>query len=167
MSQIPTLLRKRLIPNETVKLTTDEVIYIQGDIIVTKWKPIRPRTDIGGGESCYLLHKGIKVSRFYDSKGSFKYWYCDIISVFYDDENNEYIFTDLLADVVVYADGFVKVLDIDELVEALDNGLISNEELKKALANLASLLDIVYSKRLYELCGEYLDLARDMDNQKV
>lgn len=155
------LFRKRLIPSETVKLSNDEIVYSEGDIIVTRWKPIRPRKDLGGGESCYLIHLGVKVSRFYDCDGKFIYWYCDIIDTEYRAATNEYIFTDLLADVVVYEDGFVKVLDIDELAFALENDIITEQQLKSSLKKLSALLDIVYAKRLYEISGEYLDMARD------
>ena len=54
-------------------------------------------------------------------------------------------FTDLLADVIIYPDGFVKVVDIDELVTALNQKLISEDTLKKSLLNLSSLLEIIYS----------------------
>lgn len=63
----------------------------------------------------------------------------------YQPETNTYIFTDLLADVIIYPDGFVKVVDIDELVTALNQKLISEDTLKKSLLNLSSLLEIIYS----------------------
>ena len=47
------------------------------------------------------------------------YWYFDIVEYDYDKENNSLTSLDLLADVIVYPDGFVKVLDLDELAEAL------------------------------------------------
>ena len=43
----------------------------------------------------------------------------------YTEETDTYIVTDLLADVIVYPDGFVKVVDLDELGEALEKGLLS------------------------------------------
>ena len=52
--------------------------------------------------------------------------------------------TDLLADVIVYPDGFVKVVDLDELVTALENGLLSEGLLKKSLLRIDALLKIIY-----------------------
>ena len=51
----------------------------------------------------------------------------------YDNEGDEYVFRDLLADVIVYPDGFVKVVDLDEFEEALDKELLTGDEVKKAL----------------------------------
>ena len=53
--------------------------------------------------------------------------------------------TDLLADVIVYPDGFVKVVDLDELVTALNDKLISEDTLKASLRSLNSLLEIIYA----------------------
>ena len=53
------------------------------------------------------------------------YWYFDIVEYDYDKENNSLTSLDLLADVIVYPDGFVKVLDLDELAEALGKGTLS------------------------------------------
>ena len=44
------------------------------------------------------------------------FWYCDIVDHTFDTATDTYIFTDLLVDVIVYPDGFVKVVDLDELV---------------------------------------------------
>lgn len=73
------------------------------------------------------------------------YWYCDIVDFHYEPSSNELIVTDLLADVIVYPDGFVKVVDIDELVEALETRAISLDTLKSSLLKLDSLLKIIYS----------------------
>lgn len=153
-----TLYRKRLIPAETVKLKNDEIVYCEGDVIVTKWKPIKPRKDIGSGESCCVTGLGIKASRFYDTYGQFIYWYFDIISTNYNEETDEYVFTDMLADVVVYPDGSVKVLDIDELADALETGIITETELIDSLRKLSELLKIVYEKRIDDVFGKYFAL---------
>ena len=54
--------------------------------------------------------KNYKVSKFLFSDDSLIYWYCDIIDYTYDNEGDEYVFRDLLADVIVFPDGFVKVV---------------------------------------------------------
>ena len=63
----------------------------------------------------------------------------------------EYIFTDLLADVVIMPDGFVKVLDLDELAEATKQGLLSSEELQLSLIQLNKLLQCIYDQKFREL----------------
>ena len=116
------LFRKRLIPEECVELKDDEVLRLDENVIVTRWKCLKPRQDFFGGISCYLLKKGIKISKILKEDGSLLFWYCDIIKTEYTPETKTYIFTDLLADVVILPDGYVKVLDLDELAES---GLIA------------------------------------------
>lgn len=134
------LFRKRYIPNEIVDISGDEILSIDTDLIITKWKPIRPRDDIGSGLSFTFLNDGIKVSKFYDKNGNFLYWYCDIIDYSFNKEKHEYIFTDLLVDVKVYKDGKYEVLDLDELVEAYKKKLITIEIMTDALTKLNKLL---------------------------
>lgn len=58
---------------------------------------------------------------------------------------NTLIVTDLLADVIIYPDGFVKVVDLNELVTALESRSISLDILKSSLLRLDKLLQIIYS----------------------
>ena len=142
--QNPTLFRKRLIPDECICLKNDEILYMDDSIIVTKWMALKKRPDLHHGYSCYFLKEGYKVSKFYDEHNRLVYWYCDIIKYDYRKEDNSYVFTDLLADVLIYPDGFVKVVDIDEIAKCLEEGCISTEDVKKTLYQLNSLLEIVY-----------------------
>ena len=114
--------RKRLIPNECIPLKNDIILYGDDSILITKWNTLKPRSDFHHGYSCYYLKEGCKVSRFYKEDGSLLYWYCDIITHTVENEN-DLIITDLLADVIVYPDGFVQVLDLDELCDAKEKGL--------------------------------------------
>lgn len=139
-----TLYRKRLIPEECVLLKDDRLLYRDDRIIVTGWNTLKPRKDLHHGFSCYYLQEGIKVSRFYQKDNSLLYWYCDIVDYDYNADTDTYIITDLLVDVIVYPDGFVKVVDIDELVTAQESGLLTNDMLKKSLLNLNHLLQIIY-----------------------
>lgn len=141
----PTLYRKRIIPEECVLLKDDKVLYRDKQIIVTGWHSLKPRKDLHHGYSCYFLKEGYKVSKFYREDSSLLYWYCDIVEYDYDGEKDTYIVTDLLADVIIYPDGFVKVVDIDELATALDDKLISEATLKKSLISLNNLLSIIYA----------------------
>lgn len=141
----PILYRKRLIPEECVLLKDDTVLYRDNQIIVTGWNSLKPRKDLHHGYSCYYLEEGFKVSRFCKEDGSMLYWYCDIVDYDYTAETDTYIVTDLLADVVIYPNGFVKVVDLDELVTAQESGLLNNDMLKKALLRLNHLLEIIYA----------------------
>ena len=141
----PILYRKRLIPEECILLKDDRVLTRDDDKILTAWHTIKPRKDLHHGYSCYYLHKGFKVSKFYREDNSLLYWYCDIVSYEHQPDTDTYIITDLLADVIIYPDGFVKVVDIDELVTALNEKLITEEMLKVSLMNLNSLLEIIYA----------------------
>lgn len=69
----------------------------------------------------------------------------------YQEETNELTVIDLLADVIIYPDGFVKVVDLDELVQASDEGRLSSETLKESLLKLNKLLTIIYSGEFSKL----------------
>ncbi len=143
MTNTPILFRKRLIPQECVQLKDDVILSCNDTVIVTKWNALKPRKDLHHGYSCYFLKEGFKVSKFYAADNSLLYWYCDIVDFAYEDEDR-LIVTDLLADVIYYPNGFVKVVDIDELVTAHDEQMISVEQLKTALSRLDKLLQIIY-----------------------
>lgn len=147
----PILYRRRLIPEECVLLKDDRLLYRDDTRIVTAWNTLKPRKDIHHGCSCYYLDENIKVSRFYKEDNTLLYWYCDIVEYEYDEKTDSYIFTDLLADVIIYPDGFVKVVDIDELVTAKEAGLLSDEGLKTALLSLNKLLQTIYDGGFAEL----------------
>ena len=152
----PILYRRRLIPEECVLLKDDKMLHRDSRIIVTSWNTLKPRKDIHHGCSCYYLEEGFKVSRFYKEDGSLLYWYCDIVDYDYDEKTDTYVITDLLADVIIYPNGFVKVVDIDELATAKDAGLLSDDMLKKSLLTLNRLLQIIYD-------GKFDDLQRPLE----
>ena len=128
-----TLFRKRLIPDECVSLKDDIIIHQDDSHIITSWKTFHPKAEFSHGISYYLINDGFKVSKFYKEDNSLAYIYCDIIDTAYDAGTDTYVFTDLLADVLVYPDGRVKVVDLDELSEANETGLLSLDDLHKAL----------------------------------
>lgn len=154
----PTLYRKRIMPDECVLLKDDTVISCSEDILLTKWNAIHPKKDLHHGYSCYFLKEGIKLSKFYRKDGSLMYWYFDVVEYYYNKENNSLTSLDLLADVIVYPDGFVKVLDLDELAEALEKGTLSEELLKKCLFRLNRLLENIYSGH-FPMLKKYIDDA--------
>lgn len=138
------LYRKRIIPEECVLLKDDHILYQDNEVIITKWNTLKPKKTLHHGYSCYFLERGFKVSKFYDHHGQLISWYCDIICYSYDAATNTYVFTDLLADVIVYPDGFVRVVDLDELADAQRDGLITPQEMQMALRRLDKLLSLIY-----------------------
>ena len=154
----PTILRKRFIPDETVDISKDELLFRSEKLLVTSWKAIKPRADLSGGISFAFLEEGIKISRFYDNDGKFIYWYCDIIDVEYDSELDRYCLVDLLVDVKIMPTGQVIVLDIEELADALEEGIISQEQLCRALRKINKLLEMINSGNFPpEECRQYIN----------
>jgi len=139
--------RKRLIPDECILLKDDIILNRTDDFIVTKWNTLKPRRDFHHGYSCYFLKLGFKISKFYREDNSLLYWYCDIVDYTYQDADNALIVTDLLADVVVYPDGYVKVLDLNELALALEKNLCEPQLITQALQKLNSLLTLIYDDK--------------------
>lgn len=148
------LYRKRLIPNENILLNKDEILYADNQTIVTKWKTIKPRKDIDHGYSLYLPDEGIKISKFLRSDNSLYKWYCDIVEFYFDGENHSCTTLDLLLDITINEKGDIRLLDMDELVEAHKTGLLSDELLYKSLTRADKLLKTCY-------CGnfkKYMDM---------
>ena len=141
----PVLYRQRIIPEEIILLDKDEILFSDDDHIVTRWNTIKPKKILHHGCSCYFLKEGFKVSKFYRQDGSLMYWYCDIISYRYDPKDDSYVFTDLLADVLIYPDGKVEVVDVGEIADALEDGTLTTDEMIPALRSLDKLLGIIYS----------------------
>ncbi len=144
--ETPQLYRKRIIPEECVPLVDDIILYMDEDIIITKWNTLHPKKNLHHGYSCYFLKEGYKISKFLREDDSLLYWYCDIIKTDYDSTTNTYVFTDLLADVIMFPDGFVKVVDIDEIAQSLKEKKLPSEDVITLLENLDKLLKIVYSQ---------------------
>ncbi len=141
----PLLFRKRFIPYEIADISGDELIFRSEDLLVTRWKAIKPRNDFYGGISYTFLKEGYKLARFYNEQGDFLYWYCDIIDVLYDEGKDTYTFEDLLVDIKILPGGSVRVLDTEELAEALENRLITVEQACTALKTLDGLLKLIYN----------------------
>lgn len=145
------LYRKRFIPNEKIFLKDDEIVLHDKNIIITKWKVLKKRNDFTHGVSCYYLNENFKISKFIDENNNILYWYCDIIDWEFDKENNTYVFNDLLIDIIVYDNGLIKVVDMDEVAEALDKGIIDIEIAKKAIRRTDNLLRLIYSGKFEQL----------------
>ena len=144
----PLLYRRRYIPDEIIHLKDDIILSHCEEHIVTKWEVLNPRTDFNNGKSCYYINEGFKVSKFYKNN-ELIYIYCDIIETIYED--NKIIFNDLLIDVIIENDGFVRVLDLGDIPIALENKLITNKQAIDAINITDKLLSLIYSGKLDEL----------------
>ncbi len=150
--------RKRFIPDECIELKGDELIYRDENVIVTKWTSIHPKPDFSHGSSCYFLKEGVKMSKFYRTDNSLVCWYFDIVQYDFSKEGECMVSTDLLADVVISPEGEVRVVDLDELAEALDRKLIDTETMKKALIQLNSLLVKIYE-------GDFASMQEELNGR--
>ncbi len=139
------LFRRRFIPEELTELKDDHIIMFKDGIIVTKWNVLKPRHDINNGISAYFIKDGIKVSKIFDEAGQFVYWYCDIIETAYNEEDNSYTFNDLLVDILVYPDGHVEVVDMDEFADAMESGILETSTIAFAMRSADLLLKTIYS----------------------
>lgn len=145
------LYRKRLIPSECILLKDDIIISQTEDLVITSWKTLNPKIAFSHGCSCYFLKEGFKISKFYRQDGSLLYWYCDIVEYAHDEQAHTLTATDLLADVIVYPDGRTKVVDLDELAQAFESGLLTGEQLTSALRQLNHLLTYIYKDKFDQL----------------
>lgn len=149
----PELYRKRLIPLQNIPLKDDQILFESDEIIVTKWNTLNPKTQFDHGISCYFLKEGVKVSKFYMSDGTLLYWYCDVVDYVYEEEKNRLTVVDLLADVLIYPDGAVKVVDLDEMADAFGQGLLSAELLREGMYRLDGLLRKIYKGDFVKMQG--------------
>lgn len=147
---ISKIYRKRLIPAECLFLKDDIIVEQNDEFVLTKWKTLHPKPNFSHGCSCYLFNEGIKVSKIYREDGSLVYWYCDIVDYDFDEEGGMTA-TDLLADVILYLDGHVEVVDLDELAEAYEKDLITKRQMTRCLCNLNQLLSKIYRDKFDRL----------------
>lgn len=154
----PKMYRKRIIPEECILLKDDVLLYRDKEVIITRWNTLKPKKTLHHGYSCYFLERGFKVSKFYDHDGQLISWYCDIIDYTWNAAEDVYVFTDLLVDVIVYPDGSVRVVDLDELADAQRDGLLTPEQLQLALRRTDKLLGLIY-KNAFGRLQEYINNA--------
>lgn len=145
------LYRRRYIPDENILLKDDEILQADDELIVTKWKVLKPRKDIAWGISAYYMRRNFKISKIFNKDGKLVYWYCDIIFTEHPDEHT-YIFHDLLVDVIIEPDGFVRVVDLDEIADILEKAECLNKDLViTAMRATNDLLNTVYNHQFEQL----------------
>ena len=150
------LYRKRLIPNECILLKDDVLVHRSEEVLITTWKTLNPKTSFSHGCSCYFIKEGFKVSKFLRPDNSLLYYYCDIVEFEENTAEASLIVTDLLADVILYPDGTHKVVDLDELADAYEQGLITASQLTRSLRQLNKLLEIIQN-------GQFPALLKQME----
>lgn len=141
---ISKIYRKRIIPKDLILLKDDIIVAQDDETVITKWDTLNPKTAFSHGSSCFFLTEGVKVSKMYREDGSLLRWYCDIVDYSFDWEEGSMIYTDLLADVIVHPDGSIKVVDLDELAEAMEHDWITKEQSTACLRKLNRLLSFIY-----------------------
>jgi len=161
MADFPKLYRKRLIPQEIIYLKDDVILHLSDELIVTKWNTIRPRHDFSHGISSHFVDKNFKISKIYDKDHAFVYWYCDIIHVTRDLANDSIIIEDLLIDVIIRGDGSIKILDLEEIADAYEAGILSRKLMYVSLRAANDLLNIIYDGKI----GKYMDVINQYEKE--
>jgi predicted RNA-binding protein associated with RNAse of E/G family len=157
---MPRIFRTRFIPSETIDLSNDTILYRDDNYLITSWEAIRTRDDIMCGVSCLFLNEGWKISAFFDHERRLKYWYCDIVEIIYNRDEDIYHLNDLLTDVRI-TNGKVEVLDLDELADAFEEGLITQRQLVMSLKRADKLLKLAYNTDLSSYASDILEKHTD------
>lgn len=144
---------------ECILLKDDIIEYSSDDVLITSWKTLNPKMDFSHGCSCYFFKEGFKISKFYKSDGSLLYYYCDIVEFSIHETEQSLTVTDLLADVIVYPDGFHQVVDLDELADAFEQMLIRPDQLTRSLRQLNKLLNIIQAGNFSKLLDKMESLG--------
>lgn len=152
------LFRRRFLPDEITELKDDVILSHTENLIITKWNVIKPRKDISHGISAYFVQEGVKVSKVFTRDNQLVYWYCDIVEPEITPGTETYIFNDLLIDVLVYPDGHVEVVDMDEFADIMEKNILSPATIVKALRCTDALLKKIYSGKFHDLT-KYIDEA--------
>lgn len=155
--------RRRYIPDEVISLNKDTIYYVSEELIVTGWKAITSRPDFSGGISAYFPKKGIKTSKLFDASGNILYWYNDVGEVFINGKTIQ--FNDLLFDIIVYPDGRIEYMDIDEFALAVEKNLITKEQELKALRNYHFLVQAVTHGKFNAFQAPILELEAFLNLQ--
>jgi predicted RNA-binding protein associated with RNAse of E/G family len=144
--------RQRLIPYEIVHLKDDVILYHEPEMLISAWETLKPKAEFKYGFSCYYMYEGFKISRVYTAEKQFLYTYCDIIST--DVNADAYTFLDMLVDIVIKPNGYVQVLDLDELSQACEKKLLPVTALLLTLNKADRLLKIIYAGQLPRLTAK-------------
>ncbi len=139
--------RKRFDPEECVLLKDDEIVYHDSSYIFTKWKTLKPRDDFDNGASIYDISNGVKVSKFC-KEDKILYYYIDIIDIVYNQDEDTYLCTDYVLDVILEPDfSEYRVLDEDEFEELIEKGTFTHKEISESYNKLEFMKKCIEEKR--------------------
>jgi hypothetical protein len=130
---------------------------------IVRRKALELLTDLeyvaSGGNISVTITGSVGIS-MYDGEGKIIEWYFDITKANGVDEDGKPYYDDLFLDLVLLPDGQVITLDEDELLEALNNGIITREDYDLAYRVKDRLLDrrIVSLDYVIPLCDRLLAL---------
>lgn len=143
----PKRFKRRLMPEEVIDITSDTLHFMDSKLLITSWSSQDMDTEADFNYSWAYLDDGFQIHRKMDKDGNFLYWYIDILAIEYSEQQHAYTLTDLIVDVVVHPDGYVDVIDLDEMAEAMEQGFISQEQVVLALRHLDTVLRLNYAKK--------------------
>lgn len=87
----------------------------------------------------YMIDKGLQLSLNAKTKSKYPWWVIDVVDVM-EIRPDVYCSSDLFIDVKVFEDGSYHVIDIDEFETAIQLGVLTNEQISKALKSLHTAL---------------------------
>lgn len=138
--------KRKFFPPITFDISNDELHYHNDDIMVTSWIPENSDMGVAKAVSVFFLKEGFQISKKFDKKGNFLYWYCDIIAIEQNTQENSITFVDLIADVVVLPNGQVELIDLDEFADAIEKNIIEREYIAQAVRSMHNLLEYIYKQ---------------------
>ena len=143
-------------PPDRTDLFIQELLYEDNDVVVTYLAstPMKRPLIVGeevalevGAPAIWFTFPGLMhdIGRFHTADGTFTGLYSNIIEPVTFHSRLEWSATDLFLDVWVGRDGEPRVLDRDELDQALASGWITHETNAAALAEAHRLLDCYHA----------------------
>lgn len=146
--KIQKLLKHKLVPPSSEDISGDEVLYFDLDFLVTRWKPAKSNMNIGAAVSLLCVKSGVQISKKYNREGKFVYYYCDMVKTHWDPETETFEVTDLIADLIVFPDSELRLIDLEEFQEAYQSKVIDTEEFEFTKKCLLDITDKV-------ICGNF------------
>ncbi len=141
MTKAMKIFKQKFIPEKIYDISDDEVIFFNNEFMITSWEATNSEMGVKKALSLTSFSNGYQISKKFNKENEFMYWYCDIVKAWHDREKNEIWIQDLIADVILFPDKALQVIDLPELVEARKNGLITEvlfQECHKSILSLVS-----------------------------